>query len=349
MQPHLAFLLTVALKAPHATITHKTTPTTSTLSYSHARPQLRTSYNNLKMSHDQPQTHRATRHLKVELIAQQALAPAEQQQQSTSVGVPPPGTAAPAPLAQRAKAPFVAITLLATATVAGWQSKRLYNKRQRELLDEFARTMLYHLGDVPEMGATIRAFRSQLGPGKYRGQMFVAFAKAVATSRPLSVDLLKHMQAAVQLMQLSEEALAQLYVMCADELESQPSVLGKLLFVAERATPAAARAAGLRGRFPSWSEETVGALQDAMVGNLYKGLCEPLSRGDAPPPGAAELLISDADARRFFDEVQDAKDEAAAEKKRASEEKARAAKLEDAIKRASETNTIPTRPGDEDK
>jgi hypothetical protein len=112
-------------------------------------------------------THRSA----VDLVAQSGdrrvavsgLSPQGQgQQQQQFVGVPPP-SAQPPTLLQKARTPFMGLTLLATAAVAAWQSNRLYARRQIALLDEFAATMVFHLGDEREMASCLRSFRQQVG------------------------------------------------------------------------------------------------------------------------------------------------------------------------------------------
>ena len=62
-----------------------------------------------------------------------------------------------------------------------------------------------------------------------------------------------------------------------DGLQSQPSTLGKLVFVAERAVPQAAEAAQLRSKFPTWSPETVRRARPRLGVNLRLGLASALA------------------------------------------------------------------------
>jgi len=238
-------------------------------------------------------------------VAVSGLQPQGQGQQQQYAGVPPPETTAPSPtFLQKARGPFMGLTLLATAAVAAWQSNRLYNRRQSALLDDFGATMVFHLGDQQEMSSALKSFRSQLGPGPYTGRMFTSFLKSMATDVPIGVTAVKNLKAAVALFRLSDAAAAKLLDQAATELERQPSVLGKLCFVAERAMPAAASMAKLRTKFPNWSFDTVSALQRAMLENLYRDLCEDTPK-DAPVDAEfCEVLgLSEADAARLLAEV----------------------------------------------
>jgi len=272
--------------------------------------------------------------VKVQLVAQSAISPlspqtSQEQQQQYSVGVPPPMP--PVTFVQRARGPFTAFTLFATATVAAWQSNRLYQARQQSLIADFGATMVAFMDDPREMAYAIKSFRSQLGPGPYRVKMFTAFAKAVASEKTLSVEVIEEFKAAVGLMRISSKGLAEAYGACADDLQSQPSVLGKLLFIAKRSTPEAASQAGLADRFPSWSSETVSALQQAMLDTLYRQMCAELDAGDAPPAGFQTLGLSESDATRIMDDVQAQKATEAEEKELEDEEAARAELLRKAM------------------
>lgn len=96
------------------------------------------------------------------------------------VSVPTPEAPMPPSLMQRAKGPFMGVTLVATAAIAALQSKRLYRKRLQTLLDDFGATMVFHLGNTQEMGTAIKDFRQQLGPGSFRGSMFESYVLALA-------------------------------------------------------------------------------------------------------------------------------------------------------------------------
>ena len=110
--------------------------------------------------------------------------------------------------------------------------------------------MVFHLGDEREMAAALRAFRQQLGPGRYSGKMFSAFLKSFAVSCPIGVTSVQNLKAATALFNLPDATCAQLLEAAATDLERQPSVLGKLTFLAERAMPTAASMAKLRTKFP---------------------------------------------------------------------------------------------------
>ena len=181
--------------------------------------------------------------------------------------------AAPAPaptpsFMQKAKAPFMGFTVAAIAGVTVWQSKIKLARRQQALLDEFAATMVFHMGDAREMEETLKDFRKQLGPGRFTSKMYVAFLKAAATSVPLGVAGVQNLKAATTIFKLSDDASASLLEAAADDLSSQPSVLGKLTFLAERAMP---RRLQLRSCAPNsnWSFERA-ALQHAMLETLYR-------------------------------------------------------------------------------
>jgi hypothetical protein len=274
-------------------------------------------------------------------VAVSGLQPQAQQGQESQeyVGVPPPAAEPPrAPgMMSNARGPLIGFTLIATAGVSAWQSKRMLVRRQAALLEEFAGTMVFHLGDEREMATALRSFRSQLGPGRYTGRMFTAFLKAMATTKSIGVDSVLQLKSATALFGLTDSACAQYLESAASDLKQQPSVLGKLCFLAERAMPMPASLAKLRTKFPNWSFDTVTALQRAMLENLYRELCEDLPRDATPDAQTLEVLgLSEADARRLMAEVYERKEAEAAEAKAKAEEEMRALKLQRAVERAAE-------------
>ena len=246
--------------------------------------------------------------VRVELVAQRSAvgsltAPQQQQESETAVGVPPPSAAVPEPpsLAQRARTPFIGLTVLATAAAVGIQSKRLYKQKVEQLLADFAATMMAYLGNDAEMAATVRSFRQQLGPGSFRERMFTKFVTALVNDKPLGVPAIQQLKKTIELMKLGEEVTAAGFADAAVELSKKPAMLGatarpahpsahpaltpylpeaspgppprrrrrcagKLTFLAERAAPAAARSAELRAKFPNWDADTVGTLQVTLGG-----------------------------------------------------------------------------------
>jgi len=277
--------------------------------------------------------------VRVELVAQRSAvgsltAPQQQQESETAVGVPPPSAAVPEPpsLAQRARTPFIGLTVLATAAAVGIQSKRLYKQKVEQLLADFAATMMAYLGNDAEMAATVRSFRQQLGPGSFRERMFTKFVTALVNDKPLGVPAIQQLKKTIELMKLSEEVTAAGFADAAVELSKKPAMLGKLTFLAERAAPAAARSAELRAKFPNWDADTVGTLQRAMLENLYREMCHPLADGSEPPAGGDVLLLSPADCARLMSETQAAKKEAIRVAAEEEEERQRKALLEDAVK-----------------
>lgn len=282
-------------------------------------------------------------------VAVSGLTPTDGAQQQQYAGVPPPGSQqAPPSFLQKAKAPFMGFTLLASLGIAGWQSNRMYKRRQDTLLEEFAATMVFRLGDEREMKATLNSFRSQLGPGRYTTSMVRAFLKNLGTNVPIGAQSVRNLQSAMAMFKLTDAAAAKLLEEVAEELGRQPSVLGKLVFLAERAMPMPASMAKLRTKFPNWSFDTVTALQRAMLETHYRELIE----AGKPPDGAdlQTLGLSEEDAQRLQQEVQAANEaaERAAEEKAAEERKA--AQLQRALELASQDkkmNTRTTAPRDE--
>jgi len=154
----------------------------------------------------------------------------------------------------------------------------------------------------------------------------------------------KNLKRAVATFGLTDAAAAKLLEAAADDLGRQPSVLGKLTFLAERAMPMPASMAKLRTKFPNWSFDTVTALQRAMLENLYRELIETLPKGSNADAETLEILgLSEADATRLMQEVWEKKEAEAAAEAEAKAEEERAKQLQEALKRAAEAGAAPTR------
>ena len=260
-------------------------------------------------------------------------------QQQQYVGVPPPGTTTPPTFFQKARAPFMGVTVAATMAVAAWQSQRLYKRRVSTLLDEFAATMIFHIGDEREMAAAYSTFKTQLGPGRFTGPMVTTFLVQFARDVPVGVKAIQQLKAAMAIFRVSDDAAcATLLEAAATKLERQPSVLNKLVFAAERAIPQASAMAKLRTKFPNWSFDTVAALQRAMLEDLYRTLCE--EQGLAAPDAETRAILglSNAEAARLLAEVQQRREDEAAEKAAKIAEAERARQLQEALERAAAQN-----------
>ena len=164
---------------------------------------------------------------------------------------------------------------------------------------------------------------------------------------PLNVDTIRGLTKATALFGLTDAATAKMLGDAADKLSRQPSVLGKLVFLAERAMPMPASMAKLRTKFPNWSFDTVTALQRAMVENIFRQL---VTDGTPPDADALKVLgLSDADASRLTQEVKDAEAEEERKKAEALAEEEDRARLQRALESAAgvdsdEAETKPTSP-----
>jgi len=267
----------------------------------------------------------------------------QQQQQQQYVSVPPTPVQTPT-LLQKARTPFLGFTLLASAAVAAWQSNKVYLRRQSALIDDFARNMVFHLGDDREMATCYKCFKQQLGPGRYTPRMYEAFLTLVAKDRKVRIQSIQELKSANALFGLTDEVTAELLEKTADTLQGQPSVLGKLTFLSERAMPMAASMAKLRTKFPNWSFDTVTSVQRAMLENLFREMCEDLPPGTNPDSTTLELLgLSESEATRLMVEVQQRKEAEEAAEAAAAEEELRALKLQRELERAAEMKTVTTR------
>jgi len=213
------------------------------------------------------------------------------------------------------KSSLITVTFLAGIAVSAWQSKRLYKKRQADIINDFAATMVARVGDDDdrELLAAIQNFRKQLGPGRYSRTMFVAFLKALAVVK-LKVQSIHTVKTAARMMKLSADASI-LKEVGVDLAENQPSALQKLIFITDRAMPTAASSAKLRTTLDSkiFSAETVDALQGVMLEKLMTEMIE--KDPDTMDRTNLQLLgISTTEANRVRDNIKQKRaDEEAAE------------------------------------
>jgi len=101
--------------------------------------------------------------------------------------------------------------------------------------------------------------------------------------------------------------------------------------------------AKLRTKFPNWSFDTVTALQQAMLENLYRDQIGDDLDAPANPETLAVLGMTEADAARLVQEVRDKRAAEAAEDAEKAAEAERAAQLQAALEAAAMANEISTR------
>lgn len=91
--------------------------------------------------------------------------------------------------------------------------------------------------------------------------MFSRFVAELATNKPVGADAIRTILTTAQVMGLKEKDVVEAFSTAASEhLADRPSVLGKLVFLAERSVAVPSQVAALRGKLP-FGEEYVDKLQ----------------------------------------------------------------------------------------
>lgn len=107
----------------------------------------------------------------------------------------------------------------------------------------------------------MRSFKGQLGPGPYTPRLFSRYIAQLATDRPAGGAAIRAVRLAQRAFGVPDAAVPAAFEAAAEEhLADRPSVLGKLVFIAERAVGNPASVASLRGRLP-YGAEYVDSLQ----------------------------------------------------------------------------------------
>lgn len=163
-------------------------------------------------------------------------------------------------------------------------------------------------GTNPEQVREITSeYKGKLGPGILRGAMYQSYLKALVTDKSVVPETVREVAVVKRLLKLSDQKAVQMVNNLGETMSDAPSLLGKLLFLAER-TVAPEHVQGLTvvDNFP-YSKETVRALQRNMLERCYK---EHVNReidteGIEEPPmtAAAMLRLDTVDAKELFDAV----------------------------------------------
>jgi len=220
---------------------------------------------------------------------------------------------------QKAKGGFIVLTFAGLVAAIGYQAQKLFRGRQSELIDAFAESMTYCGDDRRQLAATLADYNKQLGPGPYKERMMARYLSALATNLPVGAKAIRALQETQSAMALPDSAMGPAFEAAADEyLKDRPSVLGKLVFLAERACPSAGVGA-LRSRLP-YGAEYVDSLQRMLLEKTFREAVDASGQdvlSATVPADVRELRISQAEAERFLEKYQ--KEEAEARRKAAME------------------------------
>jgi len=204
---------------------------------------------------------------------------------------------------QKAKGSVIYVVAAGAAGFAGWQGNKMFKGRQADLIDAFAESAVY-CGDIKaQLAATVTDFKKQLGPGPYKERMLARFVAALATNRPVGAKSIRALQATQAELKVPDSAMDSVFEQAASEhLADRPSVLGKLVFLAERTHPGPA-ATALRERLP-YGAEYVESLQQMLLEKTFREAVVASGQDLASasvPSDIAELRMSQAEAQALLD------------------------------------------------
>lgn len=218
-----------------------------------------------------------------------------------------------------AKGGIVALAIAAALGGAGWQGLKIFKGRQTDLIDALADALVYKGKSTSELQRTLKSYEKQLGPGTYKPRIMAKYISALAAARPTTAETILAFKAAQQVLGISDAAMPAIIGMAAEtHLAESPSIIGKLLFIAERAVSPSA-AAPLRSKLP-YGPEQAAALQQMMLEKAFRAVV--LAKADdlmtaSIPAESATLGLSKEEAQKLLAKMQA---EEAEERRRAAAE-----------------------------
>lgn len=226
--------------------------------------------------------------------------------------------------------PYVAASSVFIAIA--WLARKRFIARQKELVEEYGDVVVMY-GNTPDAKREITSeYKRKLGPGILRGSMFASYLRSLVTEKTVVPSTMQDVAIIKVLLRLSDQKAVAMINSLATSLQDTPSLLGKLLFIAERIVPPDhVKKLSLVPLFP-YSPSTVADLQRNMLERCYREYVNQeieLNNAVEPPMAAATALRLDAsDAKTLFDGVvltrikekaQEAAELAAAEAEEAAE------------------------------
>lgn len=199
--------------------------------------------------------------------------------------------------------PYLAVSAVAAALL--WLARKRLLARQKSLVDEFGQTLVLYGTSPDTQREIVSEYKRKLGPGILRGAMYRSFLAALVSEKPASPAAIKDASVVKALLRLGDSRVVDAFNTLAKDMADAPSLLGKLLFVADRVVAPGEPSLQLMGLFP-YGEATVRDLQRNMLERVYREhVAALLDAGvDEPDLTAAALLRLDlAEARSLFNGV----------------------------------------------
>lgn len=245
--------------------------------------------------------------------------------------------------------PYVAASAVVLA--AGWLAKKRFVARQDRLVDEFGDVMVRYGTTTENTREIASEYKRKLGPWMMRGAMFASYLQYLIADKAIVPSTIQDVNIIKRLLGLSEDRAVLTMNELAANLTDAPSLLGKLLFIANRIIndPKTLSKVDIVQHFP-YSPETVGDLQRNMLDRCFKEYIDDeisANQITSPPMNAAAVLKIDVDhAQVLFDAVVEQR------RKKKEAEEARLAALEaeqEAVKEDEVHLDSPARPAEPTK
>lgn len=201
--------------------------------------------------------------------------------------------------------PYVAASSVVIAIA--WLAKRRFATRQKQLVEEYGEVVVVY-GNTPDAKREITSeYKRKLGPGILRGAMFASYLRSLVTEKSVVPSTMQDVAIIKALLRLSDQKAVNAINTLASSLQDAPSLLGKLLFIAERIIPPGhTEKLSLVQLFP-YSPSTVADLQRNMLERCYRDYVNQeieLNNVVEPPMAAAAALrLGAAEAKSLFDGV----------------------------------------------
>jgi len=201
--------------------------------------------------------------------------------------------------------PYLALfSALGFTSWIGWKRLRA---RQARLVEDYGPVMVYY-GTTPDSQRQITSeYKRKLGPGVLRPALFESFLKSLVTEKPVGPQAIQDASIAKRLLRIGDVKAVKVFNQLGESLKASPSLLGKLLFVAERLFPIQHMASlRLSGLFP-YGASTVVELQRNMAERCFKEIVErEIDENEATGPPleiAAVLRMGEEEANEIYSSV----------------------------------------------
>lgn len=164
--------------------------------------------------------------------------------------------------------PFVALAL--AGGFVGWLGVKRFLQRQQELVVQYGEDLTMYGNTMDNMREITRTFKKKLGPGVLRASMFSSYVGELFISGAMSVESIEKVNYVKKLLKISDSKATECFNKLGLTVRNQPSVLGKILFVAERIlSPQALEKLEIRKMF-KYGNATVTELQKSVLDRVYR-------------------------------------------------------------------------------